>query len=269
MIDLQYLERSYFWVDKPVPYKICDKKQIEIHPIKVKDSELFLSWIDILNIDKNSIPNPKYISMSYLDFILQVLILSKEKNSPIFAQKLCNILALCLNWVDDSIDVQYLRPNDPILIYKDQKINSKYFEDIRRIILYQNILDFDDSYINPDVKKVIEEQEMLQAKQYAVPNLERKIAIISSHTGITKQEQLNMTYRSHCLLFKEVVEEVEFSTIRTGVLVGNMFSEKKIDIDDWIYKRNRGKFEKYFVSEQQYSASMGNSIAGVSDNNKL
>ena len=70
------------------------------------------------------------------------------------------------------------------------------------------LANFNDDYINPDLKKSMNEQDELKFKNIEIPSLERKIAIISSHTGILPKEQFDMTLRSHSLLFKEVASEV-------------------------------------------------------------
>lgn len=259
MIDLNLLARNYFWVDKPVPYKVDKEHEIQIKPISVENSEMFLSWIDILSIDKNSLPNPQYISMSYLEFIITTLILIDDKQiANINSLKLASILKLCLG-IDDEIFIYFNERKKPYLQYNDIIINSSKFEDIRRIILYQNILHYDDTYINPDVKKAMEQVDKMKNRDIDIPNLERRMAIITAHCGLSKLEQLKMTYRSHNLLFEEVYGEVDYTTIRTAALIGNMFSKQKNEIEDWIYKKKHNKYEKYFIDTKNYQQSMGGS----------
>lgn len=261
MIDIDFLSKVYFWFDLPVPYKLEKDKEIFIYPIEVKDSEVFLSSIDIISIDKNSLNDPKYISMSYLDFLFSAFIFGDDKNlSELSKIKLAFLLSKCLKWEDET-DIKIIvdNKNKGKIIYKNYEIKSKQFEDIRRIILYQNLIDFDDSYVNPDVKEAINELEKVKFQNIEIPNIERRMAIIAAHTGILKTVQMGMTYRSHTALFKEVYGEVDYSTIRTAALVGNMFSKKKNEIEDWIYKKKQDKYSKYFTSQEKYSESMGGS----------
>ena len=257
-INLDILARTYFWFDEPVPYKV-KQGEVLIKPIRVKDSEMFLSWVDLLTIDKNSLPNPDYISMSYLEFIVKALMMNEHKEeSQVVISKLVCLLKLCLGW-DGEIGIQFNERNKPYLIHGDIEINGKQFEDIRRIILYQNILDYDDSYINPDVKQAISDVEEMKHKNIETPTLERRMAIITAHSGVLKKDQMEMTYRSHSALFKEVYGEVDYLSVRTGVMVGNMFSKQKIELDDWVYKKKHNKYEQYFTSQDDYSKSMGGS----------
>lgn len=257
-IDLDILARTYFYFDEPVDYKL-ENYNLKILPITVRQSEIFLSSINLFSIDKNSTPSVEIIQMSYLQFILDVLIPKNKDN----LQKFINLLVLCLNMKKPIVKRE--KNNKPILIDGNNgyTINSLQFEDIRRIILYQNLVGFDDSYINPDLKKAMEETDELKNKDVDYPNLERKIAIITSHTGLSKKEQLNMTYRSYTMLFEEVYREVEFTTSRPIALLGN--NEDKIE--PWILKKKKSKMEGYITQVDKYAQSMGSNQYAIKNAN--
>lgn len=254
-IDLEYLRDAYFTFDEPAVYKNANKQEVKIYPVSVKDSAIFLTSTDILNIDKNSFPSVEIIQMSYLEFLWG---LAQQKEVNLI--KFVNILNLCLKF-----EKPRMRKNqfDKFELFDEETqtvITAQDFEDIKRIIMYQNVIDFDDEYINPDLKKAMAEVDELKNKNVEVPSLERKIAIITAHCGISKKSQLEMTLRSHSLLFKEVVGEVEFTTVRPVAL----FAGKDKEIDHWIYKRKKSKFDGYVTNVDDYTRSMGsdhNSIA--------
>ena len=91
-VDIEYLTRAFFYFDEPVDYKLDGTTSIKINPVSVRNSEIFLSSINILQIDKNSLPDVKIIQMSYLQFLLEKVLVEK-----INRQKLLNILAICLD----------------------------------------------------------------------------------------------------------------------------------------------------------------------------
>lgn len=266
MIDIDVLKKVYFWLDEPVPYKLAKDKEILIYPIGVKDSELFLSCADLISIDKNSLSDAKFISMSYLEFITMNFIFNEnEQIAQVSRSKLGSLFKMCLH-KENNITIGFNERKKPVIYLEDCQILPKHFEDIRRIILYQNLIDFDDSYVSPDVREAVEELNELKNKNIEIPTMERKIAIITAHTGILKQSQLEMTYRTHSNLFKEVYGEVDYSTLRTAALIGNMFSKKQNEIEDWIYKKKHGKFDNYFVSKDEFENSMGGAISIRSEN---
>ena len=248
MLDFEYMRDAYFAFDAPVPYKLNDK-EISIKPIILKDSMIFLTSCDLLTIDKNSIPSAEIISMSYLEFLFKHMITNEAS-----LQKLINILVLCLDIKNPRItknEIGKLYLLDPDL---GIKITGNQFEDIRRIILHQNLPHYDDSYINPDLKKSMEEMDQLRNKDVEIPTLERKMAIITAHCGISKKAQMEMTLRSHTLLFEEVCGEVEFTTTRPIAMLSKESASK---IDHWIYRRKKDKLDGYITDVETYHKSMG------------
>lgn len=250
-VDLNYLAKAYFYFDEPVPYKLDDEHTIYINPISVRDSQFFLDSVDLLTVDKNSLPDPVIIQMSYLQFILDVLLQGDMKK--VNMQKMQNLLILCLGM---KHPVAYKNEKGkPYLVEgnNEYQITHKQFDDIKRIILYQNIPHFDDTYINPEAKAAMNQIDILRSQDYEDMTIERKMAIIMSHTGILKKDQLDMTYRSHCLLYEEVCGEVEFTTTRPVALFGG----KGKELPHWIYRKKKNKFNDYFVSDKAYHKSMG------------
>ena len=214
-IDFDLLAQAYFCFDEPVPYT-TKTGELLIRPISLRDSMTFIYSVGILNIDKNSLPDVRIIQMSYLQFICEKL-LGEDKTQRFNEVCLYNILHLCLGFTKPKI--KWVK-NRPILF--DEKmnveINGKEFDEIKSIILHQNFPHFDDEYINPDLKKAMAETDELKNKEHDSPSLERKMAIITAHTGILKKDQMEMSFRSHSLLFEEVVGEVEFFTVRPPMI---------------------------------------------------
>lgn len=247
-LNIDLYKKAYFYFDKPVEYQLKDNTILYIYPINVQDSEIFLSSMSVISIDKNASDSVDIIQMSYLDFIYKVLF-QDEMNVSRFV----NILKYCLHMNKPMIG--YDEKNKPYLNDSELgvKIGYKDFENIRRIILYQNIIRYDDEYINPEIKKMMAEVDAVRNAGIEPPSIERKMAIITAHCGISKQEQMAMTYRSHCLLFEEVYGEVEFTTTRPIML----YAGKSGEIDHWIYKKKKDKYDGYMMSAEAYSQSMG------------
>lgn len=258
-LNLDFLNRAYFVFDEPVPYSV-ENGTINISPIKLRQSEIFLVSSNILAINKNELPSVEIIQMSYLEFVIKVLLSDKQNQD-----KLVNILKYCLNIEKPS--VIFDEKGKPSIVDNDTGcvIKSKHFEDIRRIIMYQNILHYDDKYMNPELKKAIAETNELKNKNLVIPSLERKMAIITAHCGITKKEQLEMTYRSHSMLFEEVCGEIEFTTTRAIALYGGT------EIDHWIFKKIKNKFDGYITNIEDYANSMGASSSDITvvNNNQV
>ena len=250
-IDIEVLEKGYFYFDKPVPYKLSDTTHVDITPVSVYDSEVFLSSCDILQIDKNALNSVEIIQMSYLDFLLKVMLPTDK--SGLLLDKLSNIFRLCLGmktWklkVKEKQKLSIVAPDDSF------EITGKQFDDIKRIILYQNVPHYDDTYIDPDLKKMMDEVDRLKSQGISTPNLERRMAIITAHCGVNKQTLMQYTMRSLQLLFEECAGEVEFTTLRPIML----YAGKAKELEHWIYKKKKDRLDGYITSVESYNKSLG------------
>ena len=243
-VDIELLKLAYFALDEPVPYKLKTGQEILIKPIMVKDSMLFMASVDVLKIDKNSLGSVEAIQASYLKFLQKMIFPSND----IMVQKFLNILDLCLELkgiylYNDEMERTFIQTKSGIVI------SAKEFDDIAKIILYQNLPDYDDKYINPDIKKSMQEVDRLKNKDYESPDFERQMGIIESHTGILKEQLLKKTWRSFQILFREVCGEIEFYTTRPAAIAVGAGDK----VDHYIFKKRKDKFDGYFVDMDKFS----------------
>lgn len=254
-MNFDALNELYFAYDDPVPYLLKSGATLNIYPVSLRDSLIFLTSCDLLNIDKNSSSDVSVIQMTYLRYLSErVLQNADEQEIKASKQKLVNICMLCF-----KMELPYMGKNERgKVVLCDAKnpdiiITEKEFEDIRRIVMYQNILDYDDEYINPDLKRAIDETNALKAAKYAPISTDRKMGIVMAHCGYTKQQLKEMTYRSFNILFNEVVGEVEFETTRAI----SLYAGQADKIEHWIFKKRKDKYDDYIMSLEDYNKSMG------------
>lgn len=243
-VDIELLKLAYFALDEAVPYKLKTGQEILIKPIMVKDSMLFMASVDVLKIDKNGSGSVEAIQASYLKFLQKMVFPSNE----IMVQKFLNIMDLCIELkgiylCNDEMERAFIQTESGIII------SAKEFDDIAKIILFQNLPDYDDTYINPDIKKSMQEVDRLKNKDYESPDLERQMGIIESHTGILKEQLLKKTWRSFQILFREVCGEIEFYTTRSAAIAVGAGDK----VDHYIFKKRKGKFDGYFVDMDKFS----------------
>ena len=262
MVDMEELELLYFSNDDSVPYNlsnsidingnVCKKEyKLMIRPIKVKEWSSFNNCLTVLTKELQDYNSPEIIQMSYLEFLFKVMLPTDQ--SGLLLDKFCNILKLCLGMPDWKIKmdkkkrISILAPDDSF------EITGKQFDDIKRIILYQNVPHYDDTYIDPDLKKMMGEVDRLKSQGINVPTLERRMAIITAHCGIDKQTLMQYTMRSLQLLFEECAGEVEFTTLRPIML----YAGKAKELEHWIYKKKKDRLDGYITSVESYNKSMG------------
>ena len=247
-VNIDLLQRVYFAFDKPVPYTISDITLFAA-PIKLDQVETFLASIDILQHDKNSSSSVEIIQMSYLEYLVRVV----GNDDNLLADKLTNIFHMC--WGIDNWEIVVNERGKFVITDKTHgvDISARQFDEMNRIVLYQNILHYDDEYVNPEFKRMMDEVDAAKNFNKDFPSLERKMYIIAAHSGITKQQQKDMTFREHQGIFEEVTGEVEFTTTRAIA----MYCGKGKEIEHWIYRNKRGKYDGYITSMGKYKKSFG------------
>lgn len=269
MIDKETILEDYVPFAEPIPFK-----DWEVHPITVKKSKWWKEACRILMIEKNYINDMEVLQMSYLKFLI---LLGLEE--PDILPTLEKIIRTCLN-IDDDLIVGMIETEDekdfslvigPAIITKTgskiintnkaKTITSKEFEEFKTIVLIQNILEYDDSYIDPDVKKAIEEYYSLLNKDAEEVSFEKQIACVQSSTSFTLQQIKEMTYRSFMLLFETIVDKVEYPVIKGAELNGTTFKNGKT-FDHWVYKKKHDKFGDAFVQAKAFEGKLG--VSGIS-----
>lgn len=246
-VDIEYLKRKYFYKNKPIPYKLKCGEEIIIYPVMVDDGDIFEESYDILTFNKSEIPIPEIIQMSYLQFLTDFMF-KEDKNQ----YKLSNIFSICLK--EEDIKISYENNKPVLIICKNNKIKSKInhkdFDDIKKIILYQNIKNYDDSYVSKDIRKVMDEYYKATNGNIEPLTLEDKMAFLGNESGLTTEEMLKMTYREFNNRFGWAVDKMDYLINKTAEMSGNVkFKEK---IEHIIYKSKKDKYEKFFKNKEEF-----------------
>lgn len=256
-VDIEQLNRKYFYKNKPVKFKLKCGEIIKIYPILVRDWDVFEESYDILTFPKNDIPSPEIISMKYMDFMISILLMDEINQI-----KLSNVLSLCLKF--ENIKFGFDNNNNYVLnVYEEEnyihekfKIFSKDFDDIKKIILYQNIVGYDDTLISKDIKNLINDYHQIRNENIEPLTLEKKIIFLGNEIGMTTKEILDMTYREFSNRFDMAVEKLDYQIYKTAEMSGNVKFDKKIE--HLIYKSKKNKFEEYFVNKDEFTNKINN-----------
>lgn len=204
MVDFKQLELIYFQNNKPVPYRLKCGTIIYINPIRVEDWNLFNASLSLFSIEKVDVDDLEVLKLSYIDFIIYLI--SQEKS---YEMMLYNILSQSLK--EQNIAIAKSNSKNVVVICDEEDtikavITSKELEEIRKIILKQNIYDYDDRYISPDVKREIEAYNKIKYSNIAQPDFEKKKVFVMSKNGISEDSLNKMFYRTFSRMFKLMVD---------------------------------------------------------------
>ena len=123
------------------------------------------------------------------------------------------------------------------------EITNKDFDELRKIVCYQNIPDFDDDYIDPDLKKDLEEVARLKNPNNVQPTLEKQESCIVSSSPYKFSELQELSIRRFVLLLRTIDTKLHYFAYRQAEASG-MVSFKG-ELDHWIYSNTDHKKNKF------------------------
>ena len=210
VVDLKDLELRYFCNGYDVPYEIKNGGILYVKPILVKDYPFYEISKGLLEINKNEINDINVIKMSYLEFLFNLINVDATYNNALI--ELCK---LTLGYEKIAIGIHN---NKKCLLLCDEEntvkyiITSKEFDDIAKIILNQNDANYDNRYINPEVRELMAEYYKVRYNNIRTPSLEEKKAYVVSKTGINLSQLNDMTYRLFDLTYNSCINsEIYFA----------------------------------------------------------
>lgn len=232
-MDISY----YITYDLHIPYK-----NINIYPVTVKDYVLFNIYSQCLNIDKNSIPDPEIISMTYMEYVFNIT----EKNPVDYPYLIWfdRLLAMCLKEDDTFTEIQEsikrYRYDDetkkPFFLIKEEKYTSDDFDKIKEIIATQNLVDLIDENISKEVRDSMEKAREFKRKIAGtkVASIEDYIISLSVSTGWTHEYIYAMTIRKFIKSIRRMDNLIHYKIYLGASMSGMVEFKDKSFIKHWL-----------------------------------
>lgn len=268
----EYIE-SYVAFGKAIPYN-----GLKIRPILVKDFYQFRDAQNVLKIDKNKIPDIEIIQMTYLRFLMLLMVEHKE-----LVEDFLIIMSLCLgatyrrelrntDFEPNELLTQQIRKDEYQIIingwnvgfrvcdnqtwlqlYTDGdmvEINDSQFNDLKSIILFQNIYEYDDMEMSDDFRRVVEEYYAIKNKDIIIPTLEDRMMAVAISSSYKLEELYELPLRLFDALFEYSVEKLEY---QVNKLIVNLAQGeiKGFKLSHWVYKTKKDKYSEIFTDAQE------------------
>lgn len=237
------LDNEIFYIyDDPVPYK-----DLKIYPVTVRNYMEFHFFVDCLLQEKNSYPDAKIISMSYLRFLYHV---SNEENNLLV--KLNFLLRMCLRLEDDEL-ISYKTENDKAVFYiNDKKYTANDFDNIAKIICEQNCVDTIDESIQKELRDEMEKAKELRRRIQNVKmcSFEDMLICVMISTPMKLEDVYNLTIRKFGKIVKRIDHKMHYQIYKTASLSG--FVKFKTEILDWMADlENKDKYSDVKVDKEE------------------
>ena len=216
--------QTNFAFDEP-----CEYKGLKIYPIKLKEYLFFGFSVECLLIDKNSLPDPRVISMSYLDFILDGA--DSENNN---LEKLYGLFYLCAKTDMEKISVHKDVKGKNFLRIGKVEINASEFEDIKGIIIEQNLIEVPDYTIQKEIRDKIEEGKRITSKGSKMAGLEDQMVAVSIATGIPLEQVYDMSYRKFTKAIERTDMLIHYKIFLQASMSGMVEFKDKSFIKHWL-----------------------------------
>lgn len=238
------------------PFKYSEN--ITLYPVTMKDIITFQMLTPSITIRKDSVfHDKKIIKMTYLDFLIYCFGNTELENkyhiiglSQYFIYAV-QLLKLCC--VDSKIEIMQ---NGKICI-NGEIVTPKTFDNLRRIIIIQNDIDFDiDEFLNYDTEQRLLKAEHDMQKKQDKANIEHYIDSLVIAMNTTEQYVMNMTIRKFWRYIKRYQLHESYTIAKTGECSG-MVSFKE-PIKHWMVSLDEeDKYEHLKTDEEKLKGKIG------------
>lgn len=212
------------------PYLLFNKEfkyddHITLYPVKMRHILQFQQAQPALVLRKDSIFREKdIIRMDYLDFIrfacrnFELAIKYDIPMLPMYYDLTLNLLQLICG---EDAKITYNQETLNFFI-NEELITNNIFNDLRKIIILQNDIDFDiDEFMNIDTVKALEKAREFEAKKNKEKSdIEDYIDSLIIDLKVTEDYVSNLTIRKFWRYIKRINKHEEYQTYRSAQMSG-------------------------------------------------
>lgn len=292
--ELQYLEDRYFTFDKPIPFVTG----LTLYPVSLDNYNEFLICSSCLTLNKNE--TAEGIMQSNLDFLIAKM--EDENVGALYSRYVsrlleiifhiqngmrCNKCGKIIPFVDffkllqeqkehtkcpdcgsGNLEevIRYItnpKTKKKELVVMGVHINSKDFDRLRQIVMYQNLPDYkDDSWVNAEIREDQRLRNELLTKNNGGPvfaSLEKKIVCVSAKSSYKIEEIYNMSMRKFIMLLTAIDDAMAYECDRIGRMSGLVSSPKPLE--HWIYKHEASLYDTA-VDAKEYTTKINSANGG-------
>lgn len=231
------------------PIKYND--HITLFPVTMNHILEFNIYSQSIIVRKNSrFPDKKIIKMNYMDFLIHAAKnpdLGEKYGIPDL-KNYYSYLLLLFHIVCPEHDVRYNEENGIISI-NNFDITATVLDDLRKIIIIQNDIDFDiDEFLNYDTEKRLQKARKDLNKNSDDISMEDYIDSLSVAIHLSEAEIMNISIRKFWRLIKRFNLHENYTICKTGEASGMV--KYKEPIRHWMKSINENdKFEELKTNE--------------------
>ena len=223
-----YYEELTF--DDPIDYK-----GLLLYPVSIRKINKFLQSSSVIRIQKEYIPDKEIIKMSYLKFLMTNIDKEKEEyGESLTFDLLALCFMICMRIEEISIRLFIDEDGKAKLILNGVEIDENEFDYLRKLILYQNLPNYDDELMNPDLKNDLEQADKIKNGGEETEDFEHLIANLVIGTGMNIDDVKNLPIRKFYIIGQVMDRKLHYSIYKQASVGG--FVEFKQPITHYLKK---------------------------------
>lgn len=247
----------YLLFDKEIPYS----EKITLYPVRMKDVLTFQQCQNALTLRKDALfPEKEWIKMGYLEFIKYAAVhpeIAAKYQLPLLPLYY-NFILMLLQLVCGENAVIKTNPATLDFSINDETVTNEIFDDLRKIILIQNDIDFDiDEFMNIDTVLALEKARAFEAqKNEEKSDIEDYIDSLVITLKIKESEAAGLTLRKFWRYIRRINKHEEYQACRAAMMSGMVTF--KSPLQHWMTSIEvRDKYENLKADEEEIRSKIG------------
>lgn len=231
----------YTTYDLPIPYKAEKSKEVlKFYPVTLKDYILFNLYAQAFTFEKNHIPDKKIISMTNLQYIYHITQEDLENPLVVYFDR---VLSIALKEDESFKDIEtsirrytYDESGKPQFLIGDTQYKSKDYENIKKIICEQNMVELPDENMSKEVRDSLEKaREYKRRLSKTKPaTLEEYIISLSLATGWSIEYIYDMSIRKFITAIQRMDNLIHYKIYLAASMSGMVEFKDKSFIKHWL-----------------------------------
>lgn len=120
-------------------------------------------------------------------------------------------------------------------------ITKKDYDDLRQLVCYQNMPDFNNTYVDPELQAELDEVARLKNREVEMPTFEKQMCCISAGSSYRFEELKEISLRKFVLLLKTIDYKLHYQIYKSGETSGTVKFERPLD--HWIYEKKKSNLD--------------------------
>ncbi len=230
--------------DKPIPYK-----DLLIYPVTVDNYISFHFYSLCLSLDKNSVPDPAVISMSYLEFLYYTSTTAEIPYLYMFKELLKMVLHINK---DEAFHFAMSEKGKAYFTINGVKYTSDDADKIIDIIMTQNLIEHIDDSIQKEVRDEMEKAEMYKRNQYKMCSFEDQCVCILISTSLRFEDIYKLTIRKFSKILERVDHKLHYEIYLSAQMSGMVQFKDESKLKPWLADlSNNDKYADVKVDAEQ------------------